>query len=141
MAGDTRDDMTGAERDAPRAVHTADAPAAIGPYSQGVARDGWLYTAGQIGLVPGTGTLVSPDVGEQAEQVFVNLGAVLAAASTGFRHVVKATVYLVDMDDFATVNEIYGRHFEEPYPARSTVAVAGLPKEARVEIDLVVRIP
>ncbi|HSM08136.1 MAG TPA: RidA family protein [Gemmatimonadota bacterium] len=137
MAGDTRDDMTGGAR----VVHTADAPAAIGPYSQGIVRDGWLYTAGQIGLVPGTGALVSPDVGEQAEQVFVNLAAVLTAAGAGFRHVVKATVYLVDMDDFATVNEIYGRHVEEPHPARSTVAVASLPKGARVEIDLVARIP
>lgn len=133
MAADAQDEA--------RAVHTADAPAAIGPYSQGVVRDGWLYTAGQIGLVPGQGALVSPDVGEQAEQVFVNLAAVLTAAGAGFRHVVKATVYLVDMDDFAAVNEIYGRHFDEPYPARSTVAVAGLPKGARVEIDLVARIP
>lgn len=137
MADDTRNASTGAAR----AVHTADAPEAIGPYSQGVTRDGWLYTAGQIGLVPGTGALVSPDVGEQTEQVFVNLAAVLTAAGVGFRHVVKATVYLVDMNDFTTVNEIYGRHFEEPYPARSTVAVAGLPKGARVEIDLVARIP
>lgn len=137
MADDTRNASTGAAR----AVHTADAPEAIGPYSQGVIRDGWLYTAGQIGLVPGTGALVSPDVGEQTEQVFVNLAAVLTAAGVGFRHVVKATVYLVDMNDFTTVNEIYGRHFEEPYPARSTVAVAGLPKGARVEIDLVARIP
>lgn len=133
--------MEGDRRDAHRAVHTDDAPAALGPYSQGIVRDGWLYTAGQIGLVPGTGTLVSPDVGEQTEQVFVNLAAVLAAAGAGFGHVVKATVYLVDMDDFATVNEIYGHHFAEPYPARSTVAVAKLPKGARVEIDLVARIP
>lgn len=137
MAGDTREGTTGAAR----AIHTADAPAAIGPYSQGVVRDGWLYTAGQIGLVPGTGDLVSPHVGEQTEQVFVNLAAVLTAAGAGFRHVMKATVYLVDMNDFATVNEIYGRHFEEPYPARATVAVAGLPKGARVEIDLVAHIP
>ncbi|MFW6039887.1 MAG: RidA family protein [Gemmatimonadota bacterium] len=124
-----------------RAVHTGDAPAALGPYSQAVVRDRWLYTAGQIALVPGTGALVGPDVGEQTEQVFANLAAVLTAAGAGFRHVVKATVYLVDMDDFATVNEIYARHFAEPFPARSTVAVARLPKEARVEIDLVARIP
>lgn len=133
--------MAGESDGGARAVHTADAPAAIGPYSQGVVQDGWLYTAGQIGLVPGTGALVSPDVGEQAEQVFANLAAVLTAAGAGFRHVAKATVYLVDMDDFTAVNEIYGRHFEEPYPARSTVAVAGLPKGARIEIDLVARIP
>lgn len=133
--------MANDRRNTNRAVHTDDAPAAIGPYSQGIERDGWLYTAGQIGLVPGTGALVGPAVGEQTEQVFVNLAAVLTAAGAGFRHVVKATVYLVDMDDFAAVNEIYGRHFTEPHPARSTVAVAGLPKGARVEIDLVARIP
>jgi 2-iminobutanoate/2-iminopropanoate deaminase len=80
-------------------------------------------------------------VGAQTEQVFRNLAAVLAAAGAGLRHVVKATVYLVDMEDFATVNEIYGRQFDEPFPARSTVAVAGLPKGARIEIDLVARVP
>ena len=126
---------------AARAIHTTEAPEAIGPYSQAVAVDGWLYTAGQIGLVPGTGELVGSEVGEQAEQVFRNLAGVLAAAGAGFRNVVKATVYLVDMNDFATVNAIYGRQFEEPYPARSTVAVAGLPKGARLEIDLVARLP
>lgn len=141
MAGDTGSERMEGARNAARAVHTADAPAAIGPYSQGVVRDGWLYTAGQIGLVPDTGALVGPGVGEQAEQVFRNLAAVLTAAGAGFRNVVRATVYLVDMDDFAAVNEIYGRQFEEPYPARSTVAVAGLPKGARVEVDLVARVP
>jgi len=124
-----------------RAIHTAEAPEAIGPYSQAVVMDGWLYTAGQIGLVSGTGELVSPEVGEQAEQVFRNLAGVLAAAGGGFRNVVKATVYLVDMNDFDTVNAIYGRQFEQPYPARSTVAVAGLPKGARIEVDLVARLP
>jgi 2-iminobutanoate/2-iminopropanoate deaminase len=133
MAGDTRG--------AARAVHTPVAPPAIGPYSQAVVLDGWLYTAGQIGLVPDTGALVGSDVGAQTEQVFRNLAAVLAAAGAGLRHVVKATVYLVDMEDFATVNEIYGRQFDEPFPARSTVAVAGLPKGARIEIDLVARVP
>jgi 2-iminobutanoate/2-iminopropanoate deaminase len=91
--------------------------------------------------VPDTGALVGSDVGAQTEQVFRNLAAVLAAAGAGLRHVVKATVYLVDMEDFATVNEIYGRQFDEPFPARSTVAVAGLPKGARIEIDLVARVP
>lgn len=139
--GEGRDGDTGARPDVARAVHTAEAPAAIGPYSQGVVRDGWLYTAGQIGLVPGGDALVSPDVGEQTEQVFSNLAAVLTAAGVGFRHVVRSTVYLLDMNDFTTVNEIYGRHFDEPYPARSTVAVAGLPKGARIEVDLVARLP
>jgi len=133
--------MAGDRRGAARAVNTPVAPPAIGPYSQGVVLDGWLYTAGQIGLVPDTGALVGSDVGAQTEQVFRNLAAVLAAAGAGLRHVVKATVYLVDMEDFATVNEIYGRQFDEPYPARSTVAVAGLPKGARIEIDLVARVP
>ena len=133
--------MAAERREGARAIHTGEAPAAIGPYSQALALDGWLYTAGQIGLVPGAQTLVSPDVGEQAEQVFRNLAAVLTAAGAGFRHVVKSTVYLVDMGDFATVNEIYGRHFEPPYPARSTVAVADLPKGARIEVDLVARLP
>lgn len=124
-----------------RAMHTADAPEAIGPYSQAVVVDGWLYSAGQIGLPPAGGSLVSPDVGEQAEQVFANLAAVLKAAGAGLEHVVKTTVYLADMEDFARVNEIYGRHFTEPYPARSTVAAAALPKGARVEVDVVARLP
>ena len=127
--------------DPKRAVATTAAPAAIGPYSQAVKAGGWLYTAGQIGLVPGGSELVGPDVTEQAEQVFRNLAAVLEAAGAGFGDVVKATVYLADMGDFAAVNEVYARFFDEPYPARSTVAAAGLPKGARVEIDLVARLP
>ena len=133
--------MSGDDARRARAIHTDDAPAAIGPYSQAVAVDGWLYTAGQIGLVPGTGELVGPGVAEQAEQVFANLAGVLAASDAGFAHVVKTTVYLVDMNEFSTVNEIYARHFTEPYPGRSTVAVAALPKGARVEIDVVARLP
>ena len=124
-----------------RSIHTADAPAAIGPYSQAVVAGGWMYSAGQIGLVPGRGELVGPGVAEQAEQVFENLGAVLGAAGASFADVVKTTVYLVDMGEFGTVNEIYARYFDEPYPGRSTVAVASLPKEARVEIDVVARLP
>lgn len=124
-----------------RSIHTADAPAAIGPYSQAVVSGGWIYSAGQIGLVPGRGELVGPGVAEQAEQVFENLGAVLGAAGASFADVVKTTVYLVDMAEFGTVNEIYARYFDEPYPGRSTVAVASLPKGARVEIDVVARLP
>ena len=129
-----------------RKLATADAPAANGPYSQAVVAVGWLYSAGQIALPPaGRGPdasdLVSPDVGEQAEQVFANLAAVLGAAGASLKDVVKTTVYLADMDDFARVNEIYARHFSEPYPARSTVAAQALPKGALVEIDVVARLP
>lgn len=133
--------MSAGSADGKRSIHTEDAPAAIGPYSQAVVSGGWLYSAGQIGLVPGRGELVGPGVAEQAEQVFANLRAVLAAGGAGFADVVKTTVYLVDMAEFGTVNEIYARHFEKPYPGRSTVAVASLPKGARVEIDVVARLP
>lgn len=122
-------------------IATADAPGAIGPYSQAVIASGWLYSAGQIALPPDGSGLVSPDVGEQAEQVFANLAAILDAAGASLKDVVKTTVYLADMDDFARVNEIYARRFEKPYPARSTVAAAGLPKGALVEIDVVARLP
>jgi len=122
------------------ALHTDGAPAAIGPYSQAVRSGGFLFTAGQIGLDPATGELVGPDVESQARRVFRNLAAVLAAAGAGFGDVVKTTVYLADMADFATVNAIYAEHFVTPYPARSTVEAAGLPKGARVEIDVVARL-
>lgn len=123
------------------AVHTKGAPAAIGPYSQAVRAGGFLFSAGQIGLDPATGELVGPDVESQARRVFANLAAVLAEAGAGFADVVKTTVYLADMADFATVNAIYAEHFETPYPARSTVEAGGLPKGARVEIDVVARMP
>lgn len=123
-----------------RSIHTDDAPAAIGPYSQAIAASGYLFSAGQIGLVPGTGDMVEGGVEAQARQVFSNLRAVLTEAGLGFRDVVKTTVFLSTMDDFAAVNAIYGEHFHEPYPARSTVAAAGLPKGALVEIDVVARI-
>lgn len=123
------------------AVHTKGAPAAIGPYSQAVRAGGFLFSAGQIGLDPATGELVGPDVESQALRVFANLAAVLAEAGAGFADVVKTTVYLADMADFATVNAIYAEHFETPYPARSTVEAGGLPKGARVEIDVVARMP
>lgn len=133
--------MAAGAEDRKRAIHTDDAPAAIGPYSQAVVAGGWIYTAGQIGLPATGGELVSPDVGAQAEQVFENLAAVLRAAGASLADVVKTTVYLADMSDFGRVNEIYARHFDEPYPARSTVAAKDLPKGARVEIDVVARLP
>ena len=124
-----------------QAIQTAAAPAAIGPYSQAIAAAGFLFSAGQIGLVPETGEMAGPDIESQARQLFANLEAVLAEAGLGFRDVVKTTVYLADMAEFGVVNAIYGEHFGEPYPARSTVAAAGLPKGARVEVDVIARIP
>jgi 2-iminobutanoate/2-iminopropanoate deaminase len=102
---------------------------------------GFLYSAGQIGLDPATGEFVGDGVVEQARQVFSNLSAVLGAAGLSFADVVKTTVFLADMDEFAAVNEIYAEHFIEPYPARSTVAAAGLPKGARVEIEVIAMLP
>lgn len=121
--------------------HTDLAPAAIGPYSQSVEIDGWLYTSGQVALDPNTGELVPGDFEAQAQQVMRNLAAVLASAGCGFSQVVKTTIYLADLADFATINRIYGEAMGEHRPARSTVEVAGLPKGARVEIDMVARIP
>lgn len=123
-----------------RTLHTNGAPAAIGPYSQAVATGGFLYSAGQIGLDSATGELAASDVQGQVRQVFENLAAVLRVAGLELKDVVKTTVYLVDMDEFPLVNAVYAEYFTEPYPARSTVAVAGLPKGARVEIELVARL-
>lgn len=123
-----------------REIHTEDAPGAIGPYSQAVVADGLLFTAGQIGLDPRTGEFVGHDVETQTRQVMSNLEAVLRAAGAGFGDVVKSTVYLADLEEFERVNRIYGEHFAAPYPARSTVEAGRLPRDARVEIDLVARI-
>jgi 2-iminobutanoate/2-iminopropanoate deaminase len=119
--------------------HSDGAPRAIGPYSQAVSAGGWLYTSGQVGLDPATGELVAGGFEAQARRVFENLRAVLAAAGCDFADVVKATVYLADMADFATLNGIYAEAFGSHRPARSTVQAAALPKGARVEIDLVAR--
>jgi 2-iminobutanoate/2-iminopropanoate deaminase len=118
-------------------VHTEAAPAAIGPYSQAIVANGFLFTAGQIALDPATGTIVEGDVRAQAERVMTNLTAVLAAGGAGWSDVVKTTVYLQDMKDFPVVNEVYGRALGESRPARSTVQVAGLPRGVLVEIDAV----
>lgn len=120
-----------------RQVQTEQAPQAIGPYSQAVVSGPFIFLSGQIGLDPETGTLVPGGTEAETERVMQNLGAVLAAAGASFADVVRATIYLVDLADFARVNEIYGRHFAAPYPARATVGVAALPRGARVEIDLV----
>jgi endoribonuclease L-PSP, putative len=119
-----------------RQVETNAAPAAIGPYSQAICTDSLVYTAGQVGADPSTGALLD-GVAAQAEQALRNLAAVLDAAGTGLERVVKTTIFLVDMGDFAAVNEVYARHFTPPYPARSTIAVAALPKGAQVEIEVI----
>jgi 2-iminobutanoate/2-iminopropanoate deaminase len=123
-----------------RAVSTAGAPAAIGPYSQAIAIDGLLFAAGQAGLDPATADLVAGGVEPETERVMANLSAVLDAAGCTWANVVKTTIFLTDMADFATVNRIYGRFVTDPPPARSTVGVAALPKGARVEIDVVARL-
>jgi 2-iminobutanoate/2-iminopropanoate deaminase len=122
------------------AVSTAGAPAAIGPYSQGIVVDGLLFSAGQAALDPATGTLVEGGIAPETERVMANLTAVLDAAGCSWADVVKTTIFLVDMAEFATVNAIYGRFVGDPPPARSTVGVAALPKGARVEIELVARL-
>lgn len=118
-------------------IATPDAPAAIGPYSQAVRVGDLLFSAGQIALDPATMEIIAGGVAEQTERVFQNLGAVLAAEGLGFDHVVKTTVFLRDMADFGAMNEVYARFMGEHRPARSTVAVAGLPKDVRVEIEVV----
>ena len=119
------------------AITTDRAPKAIGPYSQAIEQGGIVFLSGQIGLDPASGALVTGGTPAEAEQVLKNLIAVLAAAGLGFEHVVRTTIYLVDLADFTTVNEIYGRYAREPYPARATVGVATLPRGARVEIDAI----
>jgi 2-iminobutanoate/2-iminopropanoate deaminase len=118
-------------------VATDKAPKAIGPYSQAIVADDTIYTAGQVALDPRTGELVGTTVAEQTEQVLKNITAVLAASGSSLGQVVKTTVYLADMADFAALNEVYARHFGGHRPARSTVQAAGLPKGARVEIDAI----
>ena len=121
-----------------KTVQTNNAPAAIGPYSQGVVANGFVYTAGQIALDPQTMELVGgDDVAAQTERVMQNLRAILEQAGTALSAVVKTTVFLRDMADFTAMNEVYARHFGEHRPARSTVAAAGLPKNVKVEIEAV----
>lgn len=121
-------------------VHvSADAPAPIGPYSQAVEVDGLIFCSGQIALDAKTGETVKGSVADQTKKVMANIEAVLKAAGLNFNHVVKTTIFLTNMSDFATVNEIYGGYFRELPPARSTIAVAGLPKGVQVEIEVIAR--
>lgn len=118
-------------------ISTEKAPAAIGPYSQAVLAGNLLFCSGQIPLDPLSGEIVTGDIRRQAEQVMENIAAVLSAAGAGFSDVVKATVFLVDMSDFGAVNEVYGRYFPGHKPARSTVAVRGLPRGVLLEIEVI----
>jgi 2-iminobutanoate/2-iminopropanoate deaminase len=121
-------------------ISTDKAPAAIGPYSQGIVANGFLFTAGQIALDPATGQIVGGDVVAQTERVMANLKAILDEAGATWADVVKTTVYLLDMADFPVVNETYARALGDARPARSTVQVSGLPRNVRIEIDAVVRV-
>lgn len=124
----------------PNAIATDKAPAAIGPYSQAVRAGDLVFCSGQIALDPATGEMVAGDVTLQTERVMANIAAVLAAAGTGFDNVVKTTIFLVEMGDFAAVNEVYGRSFPNHKPARSTVAVRNLPRGALVEIEVTAKV-
>jgi 2-iminobutanoate/2-iminopropanoate deaminase len=123
-------------------ISTSQAPQALGPYNQAIheSKLGLVFTSGQIGMDPASGQLVSSDIKAQTHQVFANLKAVLAAAGCGFDQVIKSTIYLKDINDFAAVNAIYAEHFVKDFPARSTVEVARLPKDALVEIEMIASI-
>ena len=118
-------------------ISTPHAPQAIGPYSQAIRAGEYLFVSGQIPLDPATGSLVSGTIAEETRRVLDNLGAILDAAGASFDRVVKTTVYLADMADFAAMNEVYATYFHAPAPARATVQAAGLPRGVRVEIDLI----
>ena len=120
-----------------QAVSTPSAPAAIGPYSQAIKAGSLVFVSGQIPIDPATGSLVQGDVAVQTRRVLQNIGEILKAAGTSMDAVVRTTVYLVDMNDFAAMNEVYGSFFSTPAPARATVQVARLPRDARVEIDVI----
>ena len=119
-----------------KVISTKDAPQAIGPYSQAIAANGFLFISGQLGVTP-SGEFAGADVKSQAQRSLKNLQAILSEAGLGFENVVKTTIFLADIADFAAVNEIYAEFFKEPYPARSTVAVKTLPKGGLVEIELI----
>lgn len=120
-----------------KVIHTTEAPAPIGPYSQAVLAGNLLYVSGQVAINPATNTIEATTPAEEAEQVMLNLKAVLTKAGLGFENVVKTTIFLTDMNLFTTVNEVYGKYFTGNYPARETVAVKGLPRNVNVEISVI----
>ena len=122
-------------------VNTSSAPAAIGPYSQGVIAGNLLFVSGQIPINPKDGSLVSNSLESQANQVFQNLLAIIQEAGTSFEHVLKLTIYLTNLENFAAVNQVMEGYFNEPFPARATVEVSRLPKDVEVEIDAIVELP
>jgi len=113
------------------------APKAIGPYSSALKAGSLLFVSGQVPIDPATGVMVDGDIAAQTARALQNVGALLEAGGLSFRHVARTTVFLADMNDFAAMNEVYGQYFKEPYPARATVQVARLPKDSKVEIDLI----
>lgn len=121
-------------------IHTDSAPAAIGPYSQAIQIGDLLFVSGQVPIDPSTGAMVEGDIKAQAQQSLNNLKAILNAAGTNMGAVVKTTVFLADMNDFAAMNEVYAQFFQEPFPARSAVQVARLPKDAKVEIEAITQL-
>lgn len=122
-----------------KAISTTQAPAAIGPYSQAIRSGDLVFLSGQIAIDPATGEIASGDISSETERVLDNLAAVLEAAGLTFAHVVRTTIYLLDLGDFQVVNAVYAKRFASPFPARATVQVAALPKGARVEIDAIAR--
>jgi 2-iminobutanoate/2-iminopropanoate deaminase len=120
-----------------QAVSTPSAPKAIGPYSQAIRAGSLLFVSGQVPIDPATGQIIDGDIAAQTHRVFQNIGEILRAGGSSFDHVVRTTVFLADMDDFAAMNEAYGTYFKAPAPARATVQVSRLPRDARVEIDVI----
>jgi 2-iminobutanoate/2-iminopropanoate deaminase len=118
-------------------IKTNNAPQAIGPYSQAVEAGGFVFVSGQIPIDPATGALVEGNITVQTEQVMKNLGALLRAAGAGFEHVVRTTVFLADMSEFAAMNDVYSRHIADPPPARATVQVVRLPRDVKIEVDAI----
>jgi 2-iminobutanoate/2-iminopropanoate deaminase len=120
-----------------QAISSSGAPKAIGPYSPAIRAGQLLFVSGQVPLDPATGQMIEGDITAQARRVLDNIGALLSSGGRSFADVVRTTIFLADMNDFAAVNDVYGQYFSEPYPARATVQVARLPKDARVEIDAI----
>ena len=118
-------------------INTNNAPAPIGPYSQAVATGNFLFVSGQIPMNPATGEIISSDIKAEAKQVMENIGAILVEAGVGFGNIVKTTIFLTDMQSFASVNEVYGSYFTDQFPARETVQVSALPKNVNVEISVI----